>query len=85
MHDLFAMFKVWNASSIVTAEMSYMDIPHSLEGYMVDSVIVLSYPEEDRVRRKYLEVLKMRGTKHVTGKQLVDISESGFSVQVGLR
>jgi len=52
---------------------------------MVDGIIVLSYPEEEKVRRKYLEVLKMRGTKHITGRQLVDISSEGFSVQPGLR
>ena len=85
MHDLFAQFKIWNAASIVTAEMSYGDIPGSIEGYMVDSVIILSYPEEGGVRRKYLEILKMRGTKHLTGKQLLDISSKGIKIQVGLR
>jgi hypothetical protein len=44
-----------------------------------------SYPEEKEVRRKFLEVLKMRGTKHVTGKQLVDITNEGFLVHAGLR
>jgi circadian clock protein KaiC len=85
MHKLFATFKAWNAVSIVTAEMSYASIPQSLEGYMADSVVVLSYPEEEKVRRKYIEVLKMRGTRHMTGRQLLDISEGGIGVQVGLR
>jgi len=85
MHNLFSTMKAFNAVSVVTAEMAYANIPHSLEGYMVDSVVVLSYPEEERVRRKYIEVLKMRGTRHTTGRQLLDISSSGMQIQVGLR
>jgi KaiC/GvpD/RAD55 family RecA-like ATPase len=65
--------------------MSYKEIPKSLEGYMVDGIIMLSYPEEKDVRRKFLEILKMRGTKHATGKHLVDITTDGVMVHAGLR
>ncbi|UCE38292.1 MAG: KaiA-binding protein [Thermoplasmata archaeon] len=85
LHDLFEFLKGFNCISIITAELSYNEIPKSLEGYMVDGIILLSYPEEKAVRRKFLEVLKMRGTKHVTGKQLVDITNEGFLVHAGLR
>ena len=85
MHELFAFLKAYGCLSLITAEMSYDDISHSLEGYMVDGVIVLSYPEEEKVRRKFLEVLKMRGTKHTTGRQLIDITDEGLAVQAGLR
>lgn len=85
LHDLIEFLKGFNCTSIITAELSYKDIPMSLEGYMTDGIIILSYPEEKDVRRKFLEVLKMRGTKHVTGKQLVDITRDGFLVHAGLR
>jgi circadian clock protein KaiC len=84
-HELFEYLKGFNCSSIITAEMSYEDIPRSLEGYMVDGIIMLSYPEEKDVRRKFLEILKMRGTKHATGKHLVDITSDGVLVHAGLR
>ena len=84
-HELFSFLKAYGCLAIVTAEMSYDDIPRSLEAYMVDGVIVLSYPEEEKVRRKFLEVLKMRGTKHTTGRQLIDITDEGLTVQAGLR
>jgi len=84
-HELFAFLKAYGCVAIITAEMSYDDIAHSLEAYMVDGVIVLSYPEEEKVRRKFLEVLKMRGTKHTTGRQLIDITDEGLAVQAGLR
>jgi circadian clock protein KaiC len=85
MHNLFAYLKTLSCTTIITSEQNYSTIPTSLEGYMVDGVIVMSYPEEDGVRRKYLEVLKFRGTDHVTGRQLLDITREGLSVQAGLR
>jgi circadian clock protein KaiC len=85
MHELFAYLKAFNCLTLVTAEMSYDDISHSQESYMVDGVVMLSYPEEEKVRRKFLEVLKMRGTKHTTGRQLIDITDEGLAVQAGLR
>ncbi|MEE9151973.1 MAG: ATPase domain-containing protein [Thermoplasmata archaeon] len=85
LHALFEFLKGFNCSSMVTAEMSYEDVPRSIEGYMADGIIILSYPEENMVRRKFLEVLKMRGTKHTTGKQLVDITNEGILVHTGLR
>lgn len=85
MHELFAYLKAFDCITLVTAEMSYDDISHSQESYMVDGVIMLSYPEEEKVRRKFLEVLKMRGTKHTTGRQLIDITDEGLAVQAGLR
>jgi circadian clock protein KaiC len=85
LHALFEFLKGFNCSSMVTAEMSYEEVPRSIEGYMVDGIIILSYPEDNMVRRKFLEVLKMRGTKHITGKQLVDITNEGVLVHTGLR
>jgi len=85
MHELFSFFKAYGCLALVTAEMSYEDMARSLEAYMVDGVLVLSYPEEEKVRRKFLEVLKMRGTKHTTGRQLIDITDEGLAVQAGLR
>jgi circadian clock protein KaiC len=85
LHELFEFLKGFNCSSVITAEMSYENVPKSIEGYMVDGIIILSYPEEKDVRRKFLEVLKMRGTKHVTGKQLLDITPEGILVHAGLR
>jgi circadian clock protein KaiC len=85
MHNLFAYLKTLSCTTLITAEQNYGTIPMSLEGYMVDGLIVMSYPEEEGIRRKYLEVLKFRGTNHVTGRQLLDITAEGISVQAGLR
>lgn len=85
LHDLFSYLKSFEANTLITAELHASDITRSIEGYMADGIILLSYPEQDGVRRKYLEVIKMRGTKHMTGRQLLDITPEGIVVQTGLR
>jgi KaiC/GvpD/RAD55 family RecA-like ATPase len=77
--------KAFNCVTYLSAEFDYSSITTAMEGYMVDCILLLSYPREENARRKYLEVLKMRGTKHLTGEQSVDIDKSGFIVQPGLR
>ena len=42
--------------------------------WMVAQAVARSLAEELGARRKYLEVLKMRGTNHQTGKHSIDIS-----------
>ena len=85
LHDLITYMKAFNCVTYLTAEFDYSSITTAMEGYMVDAILLLSYPREENARRKYLEVLKMRGTKHLTGEQSVDIDKSGFIVQPGLR
>jgi KaiC/GvpD/RAD55 family RecA-like ATPase len=47
----------------------------------VDSILLLTLSPEGDARRKYIEVLKMRGTNHLTGKQSIDITrEEGIVV-----
>lgn len=85
MHDLFAYLKSFEATTLITAELHAADITRSIEGYMADGIILLSYPEQDGVRRKFLEVIKMRGTRHHTGRHVMDITPEGVVVQSGLR
>jgi len=85
LHNLFAYLKTLSCTTMITGEETYEDIPGSLEAYMVDGIIVMSYPEDEGVRRKYIEVLKLRGTNHATGRQLLDITSDGITIQAGLR
>lgn len=85
LHDFITYMKAFNCVTFLTGEFSYSSIVNSVEGYMVDGIIVLSYPKVENARRKYLEVLKMRGTRHLTGEQSVDITSDGIVVQPGLR
>ncbi len=79
--ELTNLLKNWQAVSVLTGEVAPNE-PYPQEvTYAVDSVILLSMLEEEGSRRKYLEVLKMRGTDHTTGRQPISItSEDGIVV-----
>lgn len=72
--DLVNRLKNWQATTILTGEVKPGEIYPSEVAYAVDGVILLMMSEESDARRKYLEVLKMRGTDHLTGKQSIDIT-----------
>jgi circadian clock protein KaiC len=86
LYELATRLKNWQAVSVLTGEV-LPDQPYPVQvSYITDTVILLSYglsPEGGR--RKYLEILKMRGTGHTTGRHLFDVSRNGVSVQAGLR
>ncbi|RLI96149.1 MAG: KaiA-binding protein [Candidatus Altiarchaeales archaeon] len=85
LHELILYLKCERCLTFITTEYPYEQIPVSMEAYMVDSVIILSYLEIENTRKKYLEILKMRGTNHLTGKRSMVISKKGIRVQPEFR
>ncbi len=83
-HELLTHLKVFTTFTLITSELTTATYSSSIEAYMVDGVILLSYPEENNVRRKYIEVLKMRGTKHNTGTELLEIDSDGIKIGAGI-
>jgi circadian clock protein KaiC len=73
--DLTNRLKNWQAVTILTGEVKPDELYPTEVAYAADTVILLRLSEEDGTRRKYLEVLKMRGTNHMTGKQSIDINK----------
>jgi circadian clock protein KaiC len=86
LYDLSTHLKNWRAISILTGEVLPQE-PYPVEiSYIVDSVVLLSLGlTSEGSRRKYLEILKMRGTQHATGQHLMDVSGDGITVSKGLR
>jgi circadian clock protein KaiC len=74
--DLFNRLKNWNATTLVTGEVNPGELYPADVSYAVDGIILVMLSEEAGARRKYLEVLKMRGTNHQTGKQSIDITRT---------
>jgi len=86
LYDLATRLKNWQAVSVLTGEVLPGQMYPVELSYVVDTLVLLSTDlSPEGTRRKYLEILKMRGTNHTTGKNLVDLSAKGFVVQVGLR
>lgn len=85
LYQLSSRLKNWQCISILTGE-SQPTEPYPLEvAYSTDGVILLNNIETDDGRRRSLEILKLRGTNHMTGKHAVDFSKNGLSVQAGLK
>jgi circadian clock protein KaiC len=73
--DLTNHLKNWNATTLLTGEIGFVDKYPREVAYAADAVILLTNDEDETgQRRKYLEVLKMRGTNHRTGRNMIDIS-----------
>lgn len=74
--ELTNRLKNWNATTLLTGEVKPDELYPPEISYAVDGIILLMFSEEGGARRKYLEVLKMRGTHHVTGRQSIDITRT---------
>lgn len=85
LYDLTVKLKNWQATTILTGEVQPHESYPIEISYIVDGVILLTYEMVNDARMKYIEVLKMRGTNHSTGRHLAGINENGFTIQVGLR
>jgi circadian clock protein KaiC len=72
--DLTNRLKNWNATTVLTGEVRPGEVYPPEVSYAVDGIVLLHLMEENGARRKYLEVLKMRGTNHLTGRHSIDIS-----------
>ncbi|MCG7843984.1 MAG: hypothetical protein MIO90_00970 [Methanomassiliicoccales archaeon] len=83
--DLTNRLKNWNATTIVTGEVRPGELYPPEISYAVDGIVLLHMTEELGARRKYLEVLKMRGTNHQTGKHSIDISRKDGMVVLKAR
>ena len=85
--SLFNMIRRWNCTSILTLEEEPEDgdeteSPKSLE-FESDSIILLYFIKEKNKRQRYLEILKMRGTKHSKQTYKFNIDKSGIAIEKG--
>jgi circadian clock protein KaiC len=80
--DLVNRLKNWHATTLFTGEVAPRELYPADVAYAVDGLVLLTHSaeEEGGARRKYLEVLKMRGTNHITGRHNIDISPDGIVV-----
>ncbi len=74
--DMANHLKNWNATTVVTGEVNPGELYPTELAYAVDGIVLLLMAEEEGARRKYIEVLKMRGTNHRSGKQSIDINRN---------
>jgi len=81
---LFSMIRKWQCTSLLTLEDEDITMRDSLSAsieFEADSIILLYFLRDKKTRKRYIEVLKMRGTKHSTAIHGFEIGEKGIKVQ----
>ena len=76
------MLKKWNCTALLTYEGNTQDkkvAPDILE-FESDSIIVLYFIKGKERRERYLEILKMRGTKHSSQTYEFSIGKKGIII-----
>jgi len=81
--ELFELLRKWNVTALVTQEINEEQVekqePGEL-GFEADSVILLYFIKEQNTRKRAIEILKMRGTKHSKRILPVDITPKGIVI-----
>lgn len=78
--DLSVQLTTWGCTTILLGEYSEEDIEIRPESAIADGIIYLYGMEEKRQQKRYLRILKMRGTQHFHGEAVFKISDDGISV-----
>ena len=78
--DLSVRLSTWGCTTVLLGEYSEQDIEVRPESAIADGIIYLYGTEEKRQQKRYLRVLKMRGTKHFNGEAVFKITKDGISV-----
>jgi len=78
--DLSIKLKNWQTVTLLTGEFDNNDKYPLDVAYTTDGVIILYNRRELMGRQRSLEVLKMRGTNHVSGDSPMDVTYDGITI-----
>ncbi len=81
--SLFNMLRKWSCTVVVTYEKDFLvekKSPRILE-FESDSIILLYSFRDKKIRERYLEIIKMRGTNHAKKIYLFNIEKSGINIE----
>lgn len=79
--SLFGLIRSWNCTAVLTEEIS--DFERSERGglqFEVDSIILLYHGKERGIRKRAIEILKMRGTTHAGKTIQLNVTKKGLEV-----
>jgi circadian clock protein KaiC len=79
-NQLNIRLSLWECTVFLVGEYTEAEIQQRPEAPIVDGIIYLYGMEEEKYQKRYLRVLKMRGSKFKSGRHLIDISRDGINV-----
>ena len=80
LYDLTSRLAHTNAALLLVGEYTPGEIAAGAEFSLADSIIQLAYEPREPVDRRWLRVIKMRGTRHLEGKHTFRITSDGVEV-----
>ncbi|MDI7274551.1 MAG: ATPase domain-containing protein [Anaerolineae bacterium] len=78
--DLAVRLSVWEVTSLLVGGYSAEDVREGAEFAIADGIIYLYGTEEAEMQRRYLRIMKMRGTGYFAGEHFFDITSRGIAV-----
>ncbi len=78
--DLVTMLKYWNAVTVITGEVKGNEEYPEDVAYASDGIIRLIMRNEGDIIKRYVRVLKMRGTMHSMSSHPLEITQQGIAV-----
>ncbi len=78
--DLAATLSVWEITSFLIGEYEEQELTRLSEFAIADGIFHLYGQEEKRFQKRYMRILKMRGTSYQHGEHLFQISSNGIEV-----
>jgi circadian clock protein KaiC len=79
-YDLTSRMAHADAALLLLGEYTPAEMAAGVEFSLADTIIHLSYEPREPIDRRWLRVVKMRGTHHLEGKHTFRISSCGFEV-----
>jgi len=78
--DLNVKLSLWDCTVFLVGEYSEEEIIKRPESAIVDGIIYLYGLEERKFQKRFLRILKMRGTSYEQGEHFLKISQEGINV-----
>ena len=78
--DIAVRLSLWEATSLLVGEYGVEDIREGAEFAVADGIIYLYGTEEMEQQKRFLRVMKMRGTHYYGGEHFFDINSNGITV-----
>ncbi|MBI4498691.1 MAG: circadian clock protein KaiC [Chloroflexi bacterium] len=78
--DLAVRLSTWEVTTLLVGEYSDADIQSGPEFAIADGIVYLYGTEEAEKQKRFLRVMKMRGTAFFAGEHFFDLSDQGIDV-----
>lgn len=78
--DLSLRTATWGCTTLFLCESTEDEIGIRPEGAIADGIVYLSGAEEKKQQKRYLRILKLRGTKYAGGENVFKITDKGIEI-----